>query len=90
MYKSLAGVKIVPIAVLDDNYSYLIIDTVTNIAAVVDPADPVAVKVVPYSPSPLLPLSFIPSVSSLLLFLQKCVLEQQASLRAILTTHKHW
>ena len=39
------GVKIVPIAVLDDNYSYLIIDTVTNAAAVVDPADPAAVKV---------------------------------------------
>lgn len=40
-----AGAKIVPIAVLDDNYSYLIIDTVTNFAAVVDPADPAAVKV---------------------------------------------
>ena len=39
------GVKVVPIAVLDDNYSYLIIDTVTNAAAVVDPADPAAVKV---------------------------------------------
>ena len=39
------GVKIVPIAVLDDNYSYLIIDTTTNSAAVVDPADPAAVKV---------------------------------------------
>ena len=39
------GVKIVPIAVLDDNYSYLIVDTVTNAAAVVDPADPAAVKV---------------------------------------------
>ena len=34
-----------PIAVLDDNYSYLIIDTITNAAAVVDPADPAAVKV---------------------------------------------
>lgn len=42
---SCIGVKIVPIAVLDDNYSYLIIDTVTNTAAVVDPADPAAVKV---------------------------------------------
>ena len=41
-----AGVKIVPIAVLDDNYSYLVIDTVTNVAAVVDPADPAAVKVI--------------------------------------------
>ena len=41
----LAGIKIVPIAVLDDNYSYLVIDTVTNAAVVVDPADPAAVKV---------------------------------------------
>ena len=40
-----AGVKIVPIAILEDNYSYLIVDTVTNNSVVVDPADPGAVKV---------------------------------------------
>lgn len=39
------GVKIIPIPVLSDNYSYLIIDTSSNIAVVVDPADPQAVQV---------------------------------------------
>ena len=40
-----------PIAVLDDNYSYLIIDTTTNMAVVVDPADPAAVTVISIPPS---------------------------------------
>lgn len=39
------GVKIVPIPVLSNNYSYLIIDTGSNCAAVVDPSDPLAVQV---------------------------------------------
>ncbi|RXM99296.1 putative hydrolase PNKD [Acipenser ruthenus] len=38
------NVKIVPIPVLTDNYSYLIIDTTSNAAAVVDPADPEMVQ----------------------------------------------
>lgn len=39
------GVKIIPIPVLSDNYSYLIVDTSSNVAVVVDPADPQAVQV---------------------------------------------
>ncbi|KAL7890640.1 hypothetical protein AOLI_G00001160 [Acnodon oligacanthus] len=34
------GIKIIPVPVLSDNYSYVIIDTASNLAAVVDPADP--------------------------------------------------
>jgi len=34
------GVKTIPIAIRGDNYAYLIIDKVTNLAAVVDPSDP--------------------------------------------------
>ncbi|MGH0152800.1 UNVERIFIED_CONTAM: hypothetical protein FKN15_069327, partial [Acipenser sinensis] len=43
------NVKIVPIPVLTDNYSYLIIDTTSNAAAVVDPADPEMVQFCSYS-----------------------------------------
>lgn len=39
------GVKIIPISVLSDNYSYLIIDRASSIAVVVDPADPQIVQV---------------------------------------------
>ncbi|XP_069717401.1 probable hydrolase PNKD isoform X2 [Phaenicophaeus curvirostris] len=38
------GVKILPIPVLSSNYSYLIIDTGSSRAAVVDPSDPLAVE----------------------------------------------
>ncbi|NXI73695.1 PNKD hydrolase, partial [Anseranas semipalmata] len=38
------GVKIVPIPVLSNNYSYLVIDTGSGRAAVVDPSDPLAVQ----------------------------------------------
>ncbi|XP_064021456.1 probable hydrolase PNKD [Pogoniulus pusillus] len=38
------GVKIVPIPVLSSNYSYLIIDTASGRAAVIDPSDPLAVQ----------------------------------------------
>ncbi|XP_015724555.1 probable hydrolase PNKD isoform X1 [Coturnix japonica] len=38
------GVKIVPIPVLSNNYSYLVIDTDSGHAAVVDPSDPLAVQ----------------------------------------------
>ena len=38
-------VTIVPVAVLDDNYSYLIIDTVSDTAVAVDPSDPATVLV---------------------------------------------
>lgn len=41
------GVKILPIPVLSNNYSYLIIDTGSARAAVVDPSDPLAVQVRP-------------------------------------------
>ncbi|KAM9803219.1 putative hydrolase PNKD [Syngnathus typhle] len=40
------GMKIIPISVLSDNYSYLIIDTTSSVAAVVDPADPQTVQAV--------------------------------------------
>ncbi|KAG2458773.1 PNKD hydrolase, partial [Polypterus senegalus] len=39
-----ADVKIVPIPILSDNYSYLIIDTTSNVAVAVDPADPQIVQ----------------------------------------------
>ncbi|KAJ7405239.1 putative hydrolase PNKD [Willisornis vidua] len=38
------GVKILPIPVLSNNYSYLVIDTGSSRAAVVDPSDPLAVQ----------------------------------------------
>ncbi|NXI98879.1 PNKD hydrolase, partial [Psophia crepitans] len=38
------GVKILPIPVLSNNYSYLVIDTGSGRAAVIDPSDPVAVQ----------------------------------------------
>ncbi|POI19722.1 hypothetical protein CIB84_016533, partial [Bambusicola thoracicus] len=38
------GVKIIPIPVLSNNYSYLVIDTASGRAAVVDPSDPLAVQ----------------------------------------------
>ncbi|XP_068615096.1 probable hydrolase PNKD [Brachionichthys hirsutus] len=40
------GIKIIPMAVLSDNYSYLVMDTASSIAVVVDPADPEAVQAV--------------------------------------------
>ncbi|XP_040057079.2 putative hydrolase PNKD isoform X2 [Gasterosteus aculeatus] len=40
------GIKIIPIPVLSDNYSYLVIDTASGVAAVVDPADPQTVQAV--------------------------------------------
>lgn len=39
-----AGIKIIPIPVLSDNYSYLIVDTTSSVAVVVDPADPQLVQ----------------------------------------------
>uniref|UniRef100_A0A3Q4ARZ3 Metallo-beta-lactamase domain-containing protein n=1 Tax=Mola mola TaxID=94237 RepID=A0A3Q4ARZ3_MOLML len=39
------GIKIIPISVLSDNYSYLVIDTASGVAVVVDPADPQTVQV---------------------------------------------
>ncbi|XP_014874630.1 putative hydrolase PNKD [Poecilia latipinna] len=42
----LNGIKIIPISVLSDNYSYLIIDTASSIAVAVDPADPQTVQTV--------------------------------------------
>ncbi|KAF4014126.1 hypothetical protein G4228_005694 [Cervus hanglu yarkandensis] len=38
------GVKVLPIPVLADNYSYLIIDTQARLAVAVDPSDPQAVQ----------------------------------------------
>ncbi|XP_068429294.1 probable hydrolase PNKD [Clinocottus analis] len=38
------GIKIIPIPVLSDNYSYLVIDTASSVAVVVDPADPQTVQ----------------------------------------------
>ena len=39
-----ADITIYPLAILEDNYSYLIVDT-NNVAVVVDPADPMVVEV---------------------------------------------
>lgn len=36
---------VVPVAILDDNYAYLVIDTVSNLAVAVDPSDAETVKV---------------------------------------------
>jgi len=41
----LSGVTVVPVPILDDNYAYLVIDTVSNLAVAVDPSDAEAVKV---------------------------------------------
>ncbi|XP_030638371.1 putative hydrolase PNKD [Chanos chanos] len=41
---SLNGIKIIPVPILSDNYSYVVIDTASNLAVVVDPADPQAVQ----------------------------------------------
>uniref|UniRef100_A0A3B3SJT4 PNKD metallo-beta-lactamase domain containing n=1 Tax=Paramormyrops kingsleyae TaxID=1676925 RepID=A0A3B3SJT4_9TELE len=38
------GIKIMPIPVLTDNYSYLVIDREANLAVVVDPADPQTIQ----------------------------------------------
>ena len=42
--------KILPIPVLSNNYSYLVIDTDSGRAAVIDPSDPLAVQVRPLQP----------------------------------------
>ncbi|XP_069792085.1 probable hydrolase PNKD isoform X2 [Narcine bancroftii] len=34
------GVKILPVPILSDNYSYLIVDVASNLAVAIDPADP--------------------------------------------------
>ncbi|XP_008327114.1 putative hydrolase PNKD [Cynoglossus semilaevis] len=41
-----SDLKIIPIPVLSDNYSYLIIDKTSSVAVVVDPADPQTVQAV--------------------------------------------
>ncbi|XP_028923974.1 probable hydrolase PNKD [Ornithorhynchus anatinus] len=38
------GVKVLPVPILSDNYSYLIVDTEARLAVAVDPADPRAVQ----------------------------------------------
>ncbi|KTG00695.1 hypothetical protein cypCar_00025281 [Cyprinus carpio] len=38
------GIKIIPVPILSDNYSYVVIDTASNMAVVVDPADPQPVQ----------------------------------------------
>ena len=40
-----ADITIFPLAVLEDNYSYLVVDTNNKLAVVVDPADPTVVEV---------------------------------------------
>ena len=39
------GVTVIPLPILSDNYAYLVVDTVSNVAIVVDPADPEEVQV---------------------------------------------
>uniref|UniRef100_A0A9J8DGM5 PNKD metallo-beta-lactamase domain containing n=2 Tax=Cyprinus carpio TaxID=7962 RepID=A0A9J8DGM5_CYPCA len=38
------GIKIIPVPILSDNYTYVVIDTASNMAVVVDPADPQPVQ----------------------------------------------
>ncbi|XP_073707753.1 probable hydrolase PNKD [Garra rufa] len=38
------GIKIIPVPILSDNYSYVVIDMESNMAVVVDPADPQPVQ----------------------------------------------
>lgn len=40
---NLYQMKIIPISVLDDNYSYILIDEKTKEAAVVDPVEPIKI-----------------------------------------------
>lgn len=40
-----AGVTIIPLAILDDNYCYVVVDDTSRIAVAIDAADPEAVKV---------------------------------------------
>lgn len=40
------GIKIIPIPMLYDNYSYLVVDTAASVAVVVDPADAEKVQVI--------------------------------------------
>ncbi|XP_067843100.1 probable hydrolase PNKD isoform X2 [Heptranchias perlo] len=42
--KIINSMKILPIPVLSDNYSYVIIDTTSNVAVAVDPSDPLIVQ----------------------------------------------
>lgn len=39
------GVTIIPLAILDDNYCYVVVDDTSRIAVAIDAADPEAVKV---------------------------------------------
>lgn len=38
-------VSVIPLPILEDNYSYLVMDTKNKLAVVVDPADPQAIIV---------------------------------------------
>lgn len=40
-----AGFTVIPLAVLSDNYAYVVVDDTSRSAVVVDPSDPDAVKV---------------------------------------------
>lgn len=39
------GVTIIPLAILNDNYCYVVVDDTSRSAVAIDPADPEAVKV---------------------------------------------
>eukprot|EP00062_Callorhinchus_milii_P023849 gi/632983134/ref/XP_007908496.1/ PREDICTED: probable hydrolase PNKD [Callorhinchus milii] len=38
------GVKILPVPILSDNYSYLVIDTASRLAVAIDPSDPLSIQ----------------------------------------------
>lgn len=44
---ALNSVTIVPVAILTDNYSYVVVDTVSGVAVLIDPSDPQTVMVCP-------------------------------------------
>ena len=39
------GFTVIPLAILDDNYSYIVVDDTSKVAVAIDPADPEAIKV---------------------------------------------
>jgi len=89
-------VKIVPVAIRTDNYAYLIIDKVTQEAAVVDPSgSPLTFSgSFPFewltTPSPPFPMCTPQKPDPKAVLDTLAVEGDEVKLTAILTTHKHW
>ena len=76
------GFTIVPLAILSDNYCYVVVDDASKTAVAIDPADPEAVKASQCTAT----VQPLPQY----VILQRCIQEKNLSLKALLTTHKHW